>query len=270
MPQTILTLLDELFLLPRIQDVARSAGYVLEHIAHPEDLGVGGDPVERAIPLTEPLEGPEAVLVRRISAMRPGLILVDANVKSLPWARWIQVLKTSAATRRIPILVFGPHVETELFDKARNLGADVVVSRGAFNNRMVELIDKHSLPDRSLELVDACDGEIDEKALEGIHLHNQGEYLEAHELLEEAWMEVSEMEGYLYRALLQFTVAYLHLSHGNPRGAQKMLLRIHQWLDPLPETCRGVDVALLKNDVSALRNSLTADPPSTNLRPKRI
>jgi predicted metal-dependent hydrolase len=83
-------------------------------------------------------------------------------------------------------------------------------------------------------------------------------------------MEAAEFEGYLYRALLQFTVAYLHHSHGNIRGAQKMMLRIHQWLDPLPDACRGVDLIKLKHDVSALRNSLTMDPPTSNLRTSRI
>lgn len=273
MPITILALLDDLFILPRVQDVTRGSGYLLEVIAQPRDLGMDDDLVERVIPLTEPLEGAEAILIRQISAMRPGLILIDATLQSIPWVQWIQLFKTSAATRRIPILVFGPHVETPLLEKARKMGADAVVTRGTFHKRMAALLDEYVQPDQSPDLALACDGTPSPKALEGIHLHNNGEYFEAHELLEQAWMEASQHEGYLYRALLQFTVAYLHLERGNLRGAQKMMLRIHQWLDPLPELCRNVDVAALKVAVSDLRAQLTADPAAIapdDLHPERI
>jgi predicted metal-dependent hydrolase len=83
-------------------------------------------------------------------------------------------------------------------------------------------------------------------------------------------MEASEFEGYLYRALLQFTVALLHHSRGNVRGAQKMMLRIHQWLDPMPDACRGVDLAKLMHDVSVLRDSLETDPLASDLRLRQI
>jgi predicted metal-dependent hydrolase len=259
---TILAFIDDLFLLPRLEDVVRSSGYALELVEKPQDLGIDEVQVERAIPLTEPLEGADAIMVRRISAMRPALILIDANVISLPWARWIQVLKTSAATRRIPILVFGPHVETESLDHARQAGADAVVTRGTFHKRMAALLSQYSLPDRTTALAQACHGTLSAKALLGIQQHNQGEFFQAHELLEEAWMEASEHEGYLYRALLQFTVAYLHLQRGNRRGAEKLMLRIHQWLDPLPEACCGVDVTALKTAAGELRTTLTNDPTS--------
>jgi CheY-like chemotaxis protein len=268
--RTILALLNDLFLLPRIQDVAQRNGYSVEFVTQAENLGMEGDPRERVIPLTEPLDGPEAILVRQISASQPGLILIDAGMTTLPWASWIRVLKTSSATRRIPILVFAPHVQAELLERARSAGADAVVTRGSFNNRMTELIDKHCLKDRTHELITACHGELAHKAIQGIELHNQGEFLEAHEFFEQAWMGSSELEGYLYRTLLQFTVAHLHYSRGNIRGAQKMLLRIHQWLDPLPDACRGVDLAMLKLDVSTLRDALTTDPLSVNLRRSRI
>jgi predicted metal-dependent hydrolase len=271
MPRTILALLDDIFLLPRGQDVARSNGHTLEPISQLGDLGIEEEPVGRPIPLTEPLEGGDAILVGQISAMRPGLILIDATLKSLPWARWIQVLKTSAATRRIPILVFGPHNETSPLARARALGADLVVSRGSFNKRMAALLAELCLPDRSPEITTACEGELSSKAFKGIQLHNKGEYFDAHELFEGAWMEAPEEQGYLYRALLQFTVALLHLERDNPRGAEKMMMRIHQWLDPLPEVCQGVDVAALKSAVAALRQSLREGASSArDLRSNQI
>ena len=183
------------------------------------------------------------------------------------------MLKTSAATRRIPILVFGPHVEVALLEQARQMGADAVVTRGTFHKRMTKLLDEYVQPDRSPELANDCEGMLSPKALQGIHLHNNAEYFEAHELLEEAWMEASQDEGYLYRALLQFTVANLHLKRDNLRGAQKMMLRIHHWLDPLPDVCRSVDVANLKVAVADLRAKLTTGSASltpADLHPKKI
>jgi hypothetical protein len=270
MTATILALLDDLFLLPRIQDVARDTGYQIKHISAPGDLGINATSELRSIPLTEPLEGPEAVFIRHVSALRPALILVDARAKRIPWAAWIQVLKTSAATRRIPILVYGPHVEGDLLERASALGADAVVTRGSFNNRMAELINKHSrtLPDDELQT--ACEGALPKKVLQGIDLHNQGDFMQAHEWFEEAWMAADEMEGYLYRALLQLTVTEYHLTRNNLRGAQKMLLRIHQWLDPLPPVCRTVDVAAIKDDVASLRQHLDHKKPSSDLLPTQI
>lgn len=270
MTNTIVAFLEDLFILPRIEDVATHAGFRLMPVSSPDDLGITGDPIDRPIPLTEPLEGPDAILVLRISELQPALILIDAGSQRLPWARWIQVLKTSAATRRIPILVFGPHVQSEMLESASALGADVVVSRGVFHRQMADRITRHSRPARAAAFMETCQGELAEQVREGIALHNQGAYYEAHELLEQAWMEASEMEGYLYRAILQLTVTCLHLDRGNMRGARKMLLRIRQWLDPLPDVCRQVDVADMKQQVSFLREALHRDPVPSNLRPTRI
>ncbi len=74
-------------------------------------------------------------------------------------------------------------------------------------------------------------------------------------------MEAPGPAGYLYRALLQVTVAYLHIERGNQRGATKMLLRLRQWLDPLPEVCCGVDVASLKANLEELRAALEGTGP---------
>jgi hypothetical protein len=38
------------------------------------------------------------------------------------------------------ILAWGPHVAVDLFDRARELGADDVVTRGAFSNSLPDLL----------------------------------------------------------------------------------------------------------------------------------
>ena len=105
-------------------------------------------------------------------------------------------------------------------------------------------------------LKEACQGVLSELATEGLNLLNSGDYYEAHESLEHAWLEASEWEGYLYRTLLQVSVAYLHVEKGNYAGAVKMLLRVRQWLDPLPDQCRGVDMAALRENVEAFSVAL--------------
>ena len=188
-----------------------------------------------------------------------------------PWkAHWVQVLKTSAATRRIPIIVFGPHVQEARLNQARSLGVEAVLTRGTFSKRMGEILGKYTRRIPIEALASSCDAPLSDKARQGIELHNRGEYHDAHEWLEEAWMEIGDPEGYLYRALLQFTIIHLHLSKDNLRGARKMLLRVHQWLDPLPPLCRGVDVATLKANVESLRDALTFEPARFELRPFQI
>ncbi len=239
-----------------MQDAARAFDYSLVVLQDPADIGASSEFVQRRIPLTEPLEGPDAKLVRFLSDARPALIIVDLNSETIPWARWIQVIKTSAATRRIPVLAFGPHVEEENLKRAKAAGAEVVLSRGKFQNNLMGLIEKWASPANLEGLQSACKGMLSTRAIEGIQLHNAKEFYAAHEELELAWMENPELEGYLYRALLQTTVAYLHLERGNLRGAEKMLLRVRQWLDPLPETCRGVDIQDLRRTVDQLRSVL--------------
>jgi predicted metal-dependent hydrolase len=56
--------------------------------------------------------------------------------------------------------------------------------------------------------------------------------------------------------VLQVAVAYLQIERGNPNGAKKIFLRSRQWLSPLPDTCRGVDVKQLKKDAAAVEQAL--------------
>lgn len=265
MPQNkkplILALTGDYFVIPRLEDAASALGFEIEVIDAPEALGAEGDPVAREIPLTEPLEGPDAAFLRGIVNRRPALMLVDVTSQELPWERWTQILKTSAATRRIPILAFGPHVETEVLQRASAAGADQVVSRGRLQASLPDLIKEHA---RTLDLegqLKACDGQLSDLAAEGVERLNSGEYYEAHEHLERAWTEAPELEGNLYRALLQVSVAYLQVERGNFAGAVKMLLRVRQWLEPLPARCRGVDVATLKNNVAAFSEALDQAGP---------
>lgn len=253
---TILLLTEDLFLLPRLEDAARDLGYRLQVADSPADFDAEGVPAQRPVPLTEPLEGPDAQFLRHIVDLRPALVLIDTTSRQLPWERWIQVLKTAAATRRAPVVAFGPHVDKQALQRAAQAGADLAVTRGRLQSSLAQIIQDHARKLDAAALEGACSGSLSEQAAEGLALMDAGDYFEAHELLEAAWMEADELEGYLYRSLLQIAVAYLQVERGNYRGVAKMLLRVQQWLMPLPNRCRGIDVAALKRDLTEFGEAL--------------
>jgi hypothetical protein len=94
-----------------------------------------------------------------------------------------------------------------------------------------------------------CLAPLHPKAVEGLELFNQGRYFEAHESLEAAWREESKPIRELYRGVLQAAVVYLHITRGNLNGALKVYTRCMRWLDRWPETCRGIAVGKLRQDL---------------------
>ena len=254
----IIALTRDYFLIPRLEDGAEALGFRLEVVETPAALGAEGPALPRAIPLTEPLEGPDAVFVRGMVDRRPALLLVDTSNDAIPWEHWIQTLKTAAATRRIPVVAFGPHVDAEALTRAVAAGAEEAVSLGRLQASLAEIVQRRARRIDLEALQQACEQPLSTLGAHGLELLNSGEYYEAHEVLEHAWMEAPEWRGYLYRALLQVSVAYLHVQRRNYAGAAKMLLRLRQWLEPLPDRCSGVDVAMLKRNVREFSEALEA------------
>lgn len=96
-----------------------------------------------------------------------------------------------------------------------------------------------------------CEGTLHPRAREGILLFNKGEYFEAHEELEAAWKDEKGKIRELYQGILQAAVTYLHITRGNYAGALKVYGRSMRWLKQWPQTCRGVEVGRLRNDLDA-------------------
>jgi CheY-like chemotaxis protein len=84
-------------------------------------------------------------LLEKIAHWDPGLIIMDLGSDQIPWKSWIESLKSSSTTGKIPILCFGPHVEADTLQAARNAGADQVVARSRFMSAMPALIQKYTL-----------------------------------------------------------------------------------------------------------------------------
>lgn len=241
----IIAFISDLFFIPRVDAAAARLDLDVRYIESEMDLeGLSGRPdPDRP---GEALEGSTGALVRLIAGEQPGLLIFDLNAEHIPWRRWITALKSGAATRRIPILAFGSHVDVPTMTAAREAGADQVLARSRFVSDLPALIRKHLRVADTAAVESACSEPLSEKAVAGIALFNKFEFFEAHELLEEAWNEDPSPARELYRAILQVAVAYLQIERGNYRGAVKMFLRMRQWFAPLPEICRGVDVGHLR------------------------
>ena len=94
-----------------------------------------------------------------------------------------------------------------------------------------------------------CSSSLHIKAVEGIQLFNQGRYWDAHEALEEAWIDETGPARQLYKGILQAGVMYLQIERKNFIGMAKMYERAKGWLAPWPDQCKGVNVKKLRGDI---------------------
>jgi len=251
----IVAFLDDLMATSKIENVAHGLGYSVVFIGNTEALS-SGTAGEKVFEPAEPLIGIGASLVDGVTTWQPALIIFDLANDAIPWRQWLSILKSSPATRRFPVLCFGPHVQTETLEEARNRAADAVVPRSRFMSALPALLEQFAhIPDYEA-ISEACLRPLSELALQGLQAFNRGEYFLAHEHLEDAWNEDESAARNVYKAILQVAIAYLQIERGNYNGAVKMFLRARHWLNPLPDICRGVDIARLKRDANDVHQTL--------------
>jgi len=100
----------------------------------------------------------------------------------------------------------------------------------------------------------------------GLTAYEGGEFFEAHEILEPAWMGTDDpAERDLYQGLIKLCAAYVHAVRGNPRGWEKNLRgareRLARGLAGGPAA--GIDVSRLLESVDErLRMGAEAKAPS--------
>ena len=206
--------------------------------------------------LADHVFGSEWILLDKITRWHPALMVFDLSNNKIPWRDWLPLIKSSPATRRIPVICFGSHVDAQAFRDAKSAGADAVLARSQFITKLPELLQKYSRLPNSTQMAEVCGQVLSKQAIKGLEQFNRGEYFEAHESLEEAWNDDDTPGRELYRAILQVAVAYLQIERKNYLGAVKMFLRLRQWIDPLPDTCRGVNVAQLRRDTDTVYEAL--------------
>ena len=251
----IVGFLSDLMFAVRIEAVAERLNYQVRWIERADQVAPP-DPTTPPRQLAEHLIGPGAVLLDQLTRWRPALLIFDLSSPEIPWREWVALIKSVPATRRLPVICFGSHVDVETMQAAKNAGADAVLARARFSADLPDLIEKYaSIPDYAA-IEAACQASLSALALKGLEEFNLGEYFEAHEYLEEAWNEDQSAGRELYRAILQVAVAYLQIERGNYGGALKMFLRLRQWIEPLPALCRGVHVARLRQDADRVHQAL--------------
>jgi len=124
--QLILVFVSNLMISTRIESVVEQLGYEFRQVEE----------------LAEKSEGAGPSLLDRITPQVPAVMIFDLGDKAIPWESWIQQLKASSASKEIPVICFGPHVDGQAFKTAREAGADTVVARSKFMSDMPNLIKK--------------------------------------------------------------------------------------------------------------------------------
>src|SRR5437870_11840071 len=94
--------------------------------------------------------------------------------------------------------------------------------------------------------------------IEGIKLFNSAEFFEAHEVLEDVWRAAPASEKLFLQGLIQISVAFVHHSRGNARGAQSLLRRACKNLSGYPAVCQGIDLHPLITSAAPRRAALEA------------
>lgn len=195
-------------------------------------------------------------VVSTVADLRPAVILVELNHDPHHWHDIVRALKSNPATRRIAILGFAVDLTDTLREKATDVIFDEIFeakdSPGGgllttLESRVTSFARRTDM-DIQQALGTPCQQKIPQLVLQGIQEFNRGNYYEAHEDLEHAWMDEAQLVRNLYQGILQVGVAYFQIQRSNYWGAIKMFLRGFQWLEAMPDTCHGIDVAKLRQD----------------------
>ncbi|MFP4632005.1 MAG: DUF309 domain-containing protein [Halobacteriales archaeon] len=87
----------------------------------------------------------------------------------------------------------------------------------------------------------------DEAIDRGAVSFDAGEYYEAHEVWEEAWLEAEGRDRLLLQALVQTAAAYVQHERGERRAVASLSASAQDYLDGLPRSYLGVDVERLRD-----------------------
>ena len=97
---------------------------------------------------------------------------------------------------------------------------------------------------------------MDRLLARGIELINAGEFFEAHEVLEEAWISETGPRRQFLQAVIHVAVGSYHQTRQNSVGACRQLRKALRKLKPhLPER-EGIDTARLYEDTRSLLEAI--------------
>src|SRR5688500_484708 len=101
--------------------------------------------------------------------------------------------------------------------------------------------------------------------LDGIHLFNEHEFFEAHEVWEDIWREAYSTKYEFYQGMIQCAVALEHYRRSNPRGVVSLYDSYRRHMRDVPDTFMGLDV---KSFLAAMRVALGPVSEATPLPAK--
>jgi hypothetical protein len=96
--------------------------------------------------------------------------------------------------------------------------------------------------------------EKDRRFVEFIQLFNSEKFFEAHEVLEELWLETKGTRKQFYQGLIQCAVAFAHWQRRNPRGAIQVGNRGLQTLKMYGPGEEGINVFRLIEECESFLN----------------
>lgn len=118
----ILVAVDDMFFAARIRSTAETLG----------------------LPVSLVKTGPD--LIQKAESLLPSLIIVDLNSERVDPIESIRQLKTSPNLKRLPVIGFLSHVQTDLKLMAEQAGCDTVMPRSAFTQRLPEILRQSAQP----------------------------------------------------------------------------------------------------------------------------
>jgi CheY-like chemotaxis protein len=115
----VLAVVEDLFFSAKINESAKHAGIAIEFVKSEKDA------IERA-------------------KASPALIIIDLNCHSIDPLKLVRTLKSDEETKRINLIGYLSHVQTELKLKAQQAGCDIVMPRSAFSQNLPQILKSHS------------------------------------------------------------------------------------------------------------------------------
>jgi hypothetical protein len=110
---------------------------------------------------------------------------------------------------------------------------------------------------------------------EAVAAYERGDFFEAHELLEPAWMGTDDLpERALHQGLIKLAAAYVHGVRGNPLGIAKNLRGARDHLAAAvgtdAEAWSGLDLAALVGAIDERLAGLAANPTDASVDPPEL
>ena len=105
--------------------------------------------------------------------------------------------------------------------------------------------------------------------------YERGDFFEAHELLEPAWMGTDDLaERALHQGLIKLAAGFVHGVRGNPLGIAKNLAGARDHLERAvgtdAEAWSGLDLGRLVAEIDDRLARLTADPAERSIEPPAL